>query len=468
MSVTLESSAPLLETDRISTGNAQADYILDGGFPAHSINVVMGQPGTGKTIFVEQMLFHNASADRPVMYLTTLSEPFHKVITYLQRFTFFDEAKFGTSVLYEDVGYDLVEVGVDALREKLHAAVLEYQPRIIVIDSFKAVHDLVGSQEQARRWMVDLAGVLSASDTTTFLVGEYSPEQIARYPEFAIADGIIEFARKPRSNRDERFMRVSKLRGSSYIEGLHGLRITSAGLDFFPRLVESRTVQRDSPQERISTGIEGVDQMLNGGLWRGTSTLLVGAAGSGKTTIGLQFIIDGVLRGEPGLFLNFQESPRQLARVIRGLGHDPAELQRRGLHLKYFSPVELHIDSIVADLFRTVHDAKISRLAVDAIGDLVAAASDPDRLHDYLYALMQHMSGAGVSSMMMFETHEAARDELTSGERLSYMSDCIIRLRLHMNDRTASRTLRILKARSTNHDLDARPFTITAKGLVLS
>src|SRR5206468_5346706 len=93
--------------DRMTSGNTEADYILSGGFPLNSINIIMGHPGSGKTIFAEQLMFHNASEDRPVLYLTTLSEPLAKVIRYLQGFSFFDENKFGSQVIYEDDGEQL-------------------------------------------------------------------------------------------------------------------------------------------------------------------------------------------------------------------------------------------------------------------------------------------------------------------------------------------------------------------------
>jgi circadian clock protein KaiC len=95
----------------MSSGNAEADHILDGGFPPNSINIVMGHPGSGKTIFAEQLIFHNASEDRPILYLTTLSEPLAKVVRYLQEFRFFDERKLGTQVIYEDIGPQLAEGG---------------------------------------------------------------------------------------------------------------------------------------------------------------------------------------------------------------------------------------------------------------------------------------------------------------------------------------------------------------------
>src|SRR5215218_7882154 len=131
--------------ERMSSGNQETDYILGGGFPANSINIVMGHPGSGKTIFAEQLIFHNASDDRPILYFTTLSEPLAKVVRYLQGFQFFDEAKLGTQVIYEDLGEVLAGDGPTALLPFLENAIKTLSPKIIVIDSFKAVHDLTPS-----------------------------------------------------------------------------------------------------------------------------------------------------------------------------------------------------------------------------------------------------------------------------------------------------------------------------------
>jgi circadian clock protein KaiC len=280
----------------------------------------MGEPGTGKTVFAEQLLFKNADAGRPVLYLTTLAEPLSKVVTYLQRFAFYDESKMGTEIVYDDVGSLLATEGPDALLPRLREAIETLGPKIIVIDSFKAIHDLSTSVARMRRLVSQLAGLLSAYDTTTFLVGEYRPQDIARYPEFAVADGIVEFARQNRSTTDERFLRVSKLRGSGYLEGLHGIHITSAGLEVYPRLI-SPVEPKDyaTRRERVSTGVAGLDAMLHGGVWRGSTTLMVGPTGSGKTTLGLQFALAGVASGEAALYVNFQENPTQLARVIEPL-----------------------------------------------------------------------------------------------------------------------------------------------------
>jgi circadian clock protein KaiC len=199
------------DQERVSTGNAQADEILGGGFPSNSINIVMGQPGTGKSIFAEQLVFRNASEDRPILYLTTLSEPLAKMVNYLQQFAFFGADKIGKSVLFEDIGPQLVGGGVRALLTCLEQAIDVSSPKMIVIDSFRALHDLSPSPLELRRVLFELTGLLTAFRTTVFLVGEYTDGDAQRLPEFAVADGIVQFMRSPLSTSSCAAARTSKV-----------------------------------------------------------------------------------------------------------------------------------------------------------------------------------------------------------------------------------------------------------------
>jgi circadian clock protein KaiC len=457
--------APVDDSGRMSSGNAEADYILGGGFPANSINIIMGHPGSGKTIFAEQLIFHNADDDRPILYLTTLSEPLAKVVRYLQGFRFFDENKLGSQVIYEDVGPQLAETGASALIPLLRESIKSLSPKIIVIDSFKAVHDLAPSVAERRRMVYEMTALLTAYGTTAFLLGEYTEEDILIYPEFAVADGIVEMSRRRLGNRDERYFRVFKLRGSRYLEGAHAFRITDSGLDIYPRLVSPQMPEGYEPaSERVSMGVRGLDEMLDGGVWRGTTTLLAGPAGAGKTTIGLQFALEGARRGEPSLYMNFQENPTQLVRTIRGLGFDLEEAQAQGLDLVYASPVELQIDSIIVDMFRRIQQRRVRRLVIDALGDLASAATDTQRLHDYLYALVQHFAVSTITSVLNFETTGNALAGSGMQNAMSYLSDNVLLLTVEGEERTR-RTLRVLKTRGSAHDLRVREVEISAGGL---
>lgn len=454
--------------ERITSGNAEVNEILCGGFPKNSINMIMGHPGTGKTIFAEQLMFDNAGGDRPTLYISTLSEPVGKMIRYLQSFCFYDESKIGEQVIYDDIGPLVTKVGISALNQRIEKAIHEQSPKLIVIDSFKALHDVSKSISEMRNLLYEFTSMVTAYDTTVFLIGEYTAEQSRTFPEFATADGIIELLRSTQGTRDERFLRVLKLRGSSYLEGSHAFKISHKGLEVFPRLVTPEVPKKFAlVEKRVTTGVEGLDSLLHGGFWEGSTTLLAGPTGAGKTTFSLQFVIDGVQKGIPGLFVNFEENPTQLERTIRGLGADVEKLKADGLHLLYASPVELQMDSIIVSMFARIEELGIKRIVIDAIGDLITTASDPQRLHDYIYALTQHFAVKGVTSVVTFETLGGLTDfgfKTSGGGRFSYMADNIILLRADVTDKI-TRTCSILKERASSHDLRVNEFEITDKGV---
>ncbi|QHI96745.1 AAA family ATPase [Xylophilus rhododendri] len=459
-----EASVEQKSLTRLPTGNAELDTILFGGFPAHSINILMGEPGSGKTILAERLMFANAEDEgRPVLFFTTLSEPVDKVVRYLQQFRFYDESKLGTVIQYSSIGQQLAEQGVGALVDIIKEAIIDLQPQIIVIDSFKAIHDLSTSVPEMRKMLYEVAGLLTAYETTAFFVGEYSADQISTYPEFAVADSMIELARNKHGTRDERFLRVLKLRGSAYLEGLHGFRITDDGLVVYPRLVSPATPPAyDLLTERVPTGVNGLDALLDGGLRRGRSTFVLGQTGAGKTTLAMQFAIEGIRRGEPSMYVSFEENPTQLEVQLAAFGLDAGQAHEQGLNILYVSPVELQIDSIVATVYSTVKKSGVKRIAIDAVGDLMMATTDTQRLHSYLYALAQHFAVEGVSSVFTYET---VGKDLFTETRMSALADNILLLSIQFEGRRAQRTLRIVKARGIAHDLDEHELTITASGI---
>lgn len=449
---------------RISTGDQQADEILGGGFPANSINIIMGQPGTGKTIFAERLLFHNASGDRPLLYVTTLSEPMSKVVSYAQRLDFFDVNKIGNQIIYDDLGPDLSRDGVGALLPFMMDAIKRMSPALIVIDSFKAVHDLAPSTQEMRSVIANLAGVLSASEVTTFLIGEYTQSDSESHPEFAIADSIVQLERFALGARDERYFRVLKLRGSAYREGQHAFQITGDGLRIFPRLVTPDFSDYKPNLSRVETGVDGLDEITGGGFWSGSTSILVGSTGTGKTTIALQFALAAARKGDACLFVNFQENPAQVRRLTAALGSKPDSPELKHFQHLYISPVELQIDSVIVTIFELIRTRKIRRVVIDAVGDLANAASDPQRLHDYMYSLVQHFVVNDITCIMNFESPIGMTGRSETEQRFSYMADNV--LFLSPADES-TRTIRVIKTRNSTHDRNLHAVRIDGAGVTV-
>jgi circadian clock protein KaiC len=454
-----------MTVERILTGDPGLDAILDGGLPTNAIHLVIGPPGAGKTIFAQRVVFANATARRPAAYLTTLSEPFAKTLTYLQEFPFFDEAKVGEAVHYDDLAPALAGGGPDTALVAIEEVLKTHRPGLLVIDSFKAIQDLYGPLPDRRRWLYQLSGLLAAFRTTTLWLGEYGPDDLNRHPEFAVADGIIEFANEPVGPRDRRVVRVHKLRGSAFRSGTHAVRITAQGLRAWPRLVTPAvTPDYRTVRERLATGIPGLDELVEAGFWRGSATLVAGPSGSGKTALGLHFVLEGARQGEPGMFVHFQENPIQLANIIRGFGRDPGpDLAAGRLVLHYESPVELEVDALIQDVFARLRAIGARRLVLDALGDLAGAAGDPRRFHDYLYAIVQHCAAADIACLLTLETSNLLGMVSISEGTISPICDNILLLQLQMASRT-ERTLRVMKTRGSAHDPLEHALAITAGG----
>jgi circadian clock protein KaiC len=457
-----------MSRDKIPTGVPGLDEVLKGGIPSNTINVIMGAPGTGKTILAEQFAFANATPETTVLYLTTLSEPLEKFIVHGQTHTFFDVAKVGESVFYEDLGVMLRASGVEKLPELVTQLLIERRPKFVFIDSFKAINELMDTAERKRTVVYDLASVLSSYQCTSFLVGEYAHEMMTELPEFAIADGVIQLMKYATNVREQRFLRVEKLRGSGSIPGMHAFAIDVDGVEVFPRLL-TPAVSPDyaARAERVNTGIKGLDEMVAEGFWRGSTTLIAGPTGAGKTIIGLHFVREGNAKGEKSLYVGFQENPTQLGRIMRNLGWIGDKPQDgAGFELMYSSPVEVQLDTIAHQIFRRVRDGQIKRVVIDALGDLERGSYDSERFADFIYALTQWFAKENVTCLMTYEINNLFDVKGISNNDVSNLSDNVVLLRFKPGPEM-QRTLQIVKTRGSAHDNREHKLEITSTGILV-
>jgi circadian clock protein KaiC len=452
-------------TDRLSSGEPGLDEILHGGLPADSINLIVGPPGSGKTILAEQYMFRNATPDRPGLYLSTVSEPLEKLVRYGQNLTFFDPAAIGGRIVFEDLGRALAEDGLEAAVDQVATLLKERRPGLLVIDSFKAMETFGDDRAQYRRVLHKLAGHLSAFPATCFWIGEYAEPELGDAPEFAVADAILSLSTLRQGSREMRLFQVLKLRGSGFRAGQHAYRIGLDGLRLFPRLGVTGRVLDYAPEERrLSSGIAALDAMLDDGYWGGASTLIAGPAGAGKTLMGLHFVFRGAERGEPGVIATLQENPVQLERTARGFGwslaHDHVELM-------YRSPIDVYLEEWYYDLIEAIERIGARRVVIDGLADLRLATTDEVRFREYLYSLLQRCSTHGISLML---THEVTPDTSHNFAQygISNISDNVVLLRLAPQGPRMAHTITVLKTRASYHDPAVREFTITDTGIVLA
>jgi circadian clock protein KaiC len=360
----------------------------------------------------------------------------------------------------------LREQGIQKLPEIVADMLVARRARFVFIDSFKALNELV-EQPQRRNLIFDLATVLSTYDCTSFLIGEYSEAMMTELPEFAIADVVIQMLKLATNVREERFLRIEKLRASKSTPGLHAFSITGDGLELFPRLLTPPVAPDYTARpERVNTGIKGLDEMIAEGFWRGTTTLVAGPPGSGKTIMALEFLRAGVSKGEPGIYLGFQENPTQLTRVMRNMQMPVEQLIEDGFEIMYQSPVEMQLDSIAARLFEGIRSGKVKRVVIDALGDLERISVDRQRFSNVIYAITQWFAVENVTCFMTYELTDLFEVHGISDQQVSNMSDNLLLLRFQPGPEL-KRTLRIIKTRGSAHDSHEHGIHITNEGFVI-
>jgi circadian clock protein KaiC len=452
-------------SDRLLSGHAPLDEILGGGLPGNAITLIMGAPGSGKTIVAQQYAFQNGRPESPAIYYSTVSEPLEKIVRFGQSLSFFDTAAVGTSVFYEDLGATVSRDGLKGVAEEVARTVRERRPGLIIIDSFKALQAFAANYREFRAFLHELAGRLGAFPAANLWVGEYVESEIAAMAEFAVADAILELTSARIGPRETRFLQVKKLRGSGFRSGQHAYRLSPNGLRLFPRLA-------DVPMElgytlgdsRMSSGIAALDDMLSDGYWPGASTLIAGPSGSGKTLMGLHFVMNGARNGQPGVIATMQENPTQLQRVLAGFGWS---LREPDVEVMYRSPVDIYIDEWIYDLLDTVERTGAKRVLIDSVADLRLAAGDEVRFTEFIYSIVQRFSRQAVSVMMTLEIAVLFGADRITDLAVSPLADNVVMLGYKRERDTTGRTIAIIKTRASTHDPTVREFEISSDGITL-
>lgn len=452
--------------DRLPSGVPGLDEVLRGGLPANAINLIAGLPGTGKTLLAQHYVFRNATAERPSVYLSTVAEPFEKVVRYGQTLGVFDADEVGRNVLYDDLASALLEEGLGAVLKRVMEIVDRREPGLLVIDSFKPFAVLAGSRSEYRRFLHELAGRLSARPITSLWLGEYAVNDMASAAEFAVADAVLWLSAGHYEQREIRMLQVLKLRGSGFLSGRHAYRLSADGMRVFPRLADPAERAGYAFQKRwISSGVKTLDDVLGQGYRAGSSTLVVGPSGIGKTVLGLHFAFQGARDGEGTVFASFDENPSQIAAAAEGFG---LSFDRAGIHLMYRSAVDLHLDEWVHELLGLVESGDVARVFIDGLASLRTAAHDPVRFQEYLYSLVQRFSRSGVTLMMSLESAELFGLVRLTDVPLSQVADNILLLQFIRQENDYRRAITVLKSRAAKTEPRLHEYTIGSHGIELT
>jgi circadian clock protein KaiC len=441
-----------LDTSRVTTGVSALDEVLDGGVPRGSIVFVTGLPGAGKTILCEQMLFANGMTSPSVLYVTTLSEPPVKMLRYTKNFGFFRSDLLERTVHYADIGSALRSGGPEGAVAELETLLKEHRPSFLVLDSFKVFREHFESNKEFRAFASDAMLLLTTWEVTSFLVGEYSLDDVVQQPEFAIADGILHLSGTDEALRQKRYLNVIKMRGADAFLGRHYFEIDESGINLYPRMLPR--IQNDGPfsSERIGSAIEGMNELMSGGVRVGSTILVSGGSGSGKTITAMSFGVEAARSGLPVLYVTFEEAPDALMQNCAALGWDlNDEVDRRLFTVLHVAPAELDIDRHAVQIKDAVERLKARLVVIDSVTAFEAVAQG-NALRDYIWGLSEHLKRGGITLILTAEAYSFFEQGIGFDQRVSYIADTLILCRLVEEGDRLMRKINVLKMRGSGHD----------------
>ncbi len=449
---------------RVPTGIPGLDAVTGGGLLDSGCYLVMGRPGAGKTVLGSQVAFRHAEAGGSVIYLTLLTESHTRLLSHLQSFSFFNLDVIGKSLLLISGYQELEREKLKGLLALIRKLVKERRSSMLIIDGIATAGMSSESELDFKKFIHELKVFVELVGCTALLLTGNMP-QGSHYPAQTMVDGIIELALNRSGMRLRREMEILKLRGCGFLEGAHTFEITDDGLVVHPRVeavYQANARMADAQVGQVGFGIPGLDSLLHGGMTPGSSTLVLGSPGSGKTLLGLQFLLDGVRHHEPGLYLGFYEEPTRLVAKAAGIGMRLADSVARGAITLLWKPgFELIGDKVAEELLAYVRRHKVKRLVLDGTEGLIRAHSYPDRAIKVLGVLAHELTALGVTTVFTRAAFPGGGRELElPRDGQTELTDNMILLERRFHEGVVS----VAKMRSGGYDPTERAFRITGSG----
>ena len=456
--------------DGIATGSPALDDILNGGYAKSRVHLIEGRPGSGKTTLALQFLMEARSRGEKTLYVT-LSE--------------------GKDELYASAathGWDLdgihiyelvpAELSLDPSREQsvVYSSDLELgetvklvmdcveqvKPHCVVFDSLSDIRLLAGSPLRYRRQVLALKHYFTGKQITTIFVDDLTEEMddanlhslvhgVLRLEQLTIAYGA-----------ERRRLRVFKMRGRPFRGGFHDYVIRKGGLRIFPRLVASEHNKEVDDDQPVSSGLEDLDRLLQGGLDRGTATLIMGPAGCGKSTLAMQYVCAALERGERALFVSFDETLRNFFRRAAGLRIE-LEKWSEQFNFQQIDPAELSPGELSGMIRQQVADG-VKVVVLDSLSGYQNAMPEEQFLLLQMHELLTYLNQQGVLTILVLAQHGLV-GQMQSPVDLTYLSDNVLLLRYFEAAGQLRRAISVLKKRTGGHEPSIREYRIDKIGI---
>lgn len=438
------------------------DLVLGGGIRRGAVLTVIGAPGTGKTVLAQQLAFASARRGERVLFLTGYSETHDKLLAYNADMRYFDAELIPDQIEFASLT-ELLARGIEGTEDAIVTTARREHVRMVVLDGFGSMRRLLPDEGAAARFVYSLGAKMAYLGATTIIVLEGDPDETARFGELTVADAAVTMRRERLGTRHRRVLEVLKTRGAAPLNGLHPFTITGDGVHVHPRLEslpsEAEAVWRTS---RAGLGVPGLDALTHGGLTAGTTTLVAGDLGTGKTLLGLHYLIEGVRRGEPGLYLGFLESATQLRQQARVFGLDLDAAEASGLvRLLVLPGHETEPDQVAEQLRADVEARGPRRLVVDSVNELRRALVPHDRQPEFFSALIGYLRARAVTTYLALEVANLGSGDLDLADStLAVLAENLLILRQTEYVGAMRRFVSVLKMRFSGHDSAIHELTI--------
>lgn len=462
-----------MTTSKAATGISGLDDILAGGLSRRHVFLLEGEPGTGKTTVALHFLQAGADAGERCLYIT-LSETDRELREGAtshgwelgENISIFEltppesllNAEQHQSLLYSS---DL-ELG-EATRQ-IFEVVERVKPTRVVIDSLSEIRLLAQSSLRYRRQILAIKHYFARYDATVLLLDDLTTEALDKTVH-SVAHGVIRLEElTPNYGAERRRLRVVKYRGQKYRGGFHDFTIMADGIHVFPRLVAAEH-RHGYQRQAVSSGIAELDALLGGGIDGGSSTLILGPAGTGKSLISLVFAAAAVARGERvGLFIFDEEMGLLFDRMLK-MGIDLRALQETGnLIIEQVDAAELSPGEFAHRVRSCVDKQQIKTVVIDSINGYQAAMPEENALVLHMHELLLYLNRKGASTFMTVAQHGLVGD-MRAPVDITYLADTVILLRYFEAMGQVRRAVSIIKKRTGTHESTIREYRISSQGL---
>lgn len=462
-----------LDLSILRTGIPGLDDITGGGLPELSFNIIGGPPGSGKTTIAQQIMFTLASPKCKALFFTALGEPPVKMLRYQQQFTFFDFDKVDTSIKFINLAAEIQGGNYDTVLATITKEVQTYSPSLIFIDSFRSVIQEVSGTEREpchlQSFVQQLAMCLTGWQATTFLIGEYQPNEMDQNPIFTIADGVLWLTQNVYRNAMVRKIQVTKMRGLEQRPGVHTFRITKSGVEIFPRVMAAPAntggkSYKVSAKNRCSMGVPALDEMLGGGLPIGYSMLLVGPSGSGKSLLATEFLAEAVRQNEPAVIALFEKMPEQMM-----CDKLDAMVNSGQVGMINMRSLDLSVDAILSELILMIERMNAKRVVFDSLSgfELALAPEFREEFRESLYRMVTVLNAKGVTLLMTTELEDRFTELRFSPYGSAFLTDAIVMQRYIESEGQLKTIISVVKVRGSRHSRDIRLFEVTDDGVAI-